>query len=307
MSEVGGKSASLANRAPGFSAMDTRTVNWTWGDKVVRLNASEGGNGRTILLLPALSSISTRHEMRPLQERLAREYSTFSIDWPGFGDEPRPQVDWAPEIYGAFLSFLLMSVVAQPHAIIAAGHAAGYVLKHAGSSPQVMPRLVLISPTWRGPLPTMMGEHRRFFDRLCRLVDRSTIGPLIYRLNVNPLVVRRMGAGHVYSDPDYLAGDRLHEKLAVARAGGARFASVRFVTGRLDPLAHREEFLECARRVSASVLVIYGSETPQRSLAEIEALAALPGIRSVRLPRGKLSVHEEFADETVEAITPFLQ
>ena len=216
--------------------MDTRTVNWTWRDKVVHLNATEGGNGRTILLLPALSSISTRHEMRPLQERLAREYSTFSIDWPGFGDEPRPQIDWAPEIYAAFLSFLLTSVVTQPHAIIAAGHAAGYVLKHAGSSPQVMPRLVLIAPTWRGPLPTMMGQHRRFFDRLCRLVDRSTIGPLIYRLNVNPLVVRRMGAGHVYSDPDYLTRDRLDEKLAVVRAGGARFASVRFVTGRLDPL-----------------------------------------------------------------------
>jgi pimeloyl-ACP methyl ester carboxylesterase len=307
MSEVGGKSAPLANRVPGFCAMGTRTVNWTWGDKVVRLNASEGGNGRTILLLPALNSISTRHEMRPLQERLARAYSTFSIDWPGFGDEPRPQIDWTPEIYAAFLLFLLMSVVTQPHAIIAAGHAAGYVLKHAGSSPQVMPRLVLIAPTWRGPLPTMMGKHRRFFDRLCRLVDRSTIGPLIYRLNVNPLVVRRMGAGHVYSDPDYLTGERLHEKLAVVRAGGARFASVRFVTGRLDPLASREEFLRCARCVTAPVMVIYGSETPQRSLAEIEALAALPGIRSVRLPRGKLSVHEEFADETVEAIIPFLQ
>jgi pimeloyl-ACP methyl ester carboxylesterase len=307
MSEVGGKSAPLADRGPGFSAMDTRTLNWTWRDKVVRLNATEGGNGQTILLLPALSSISTRHEMRPLQERLAREYSTFSIDWPGFGDEPRPQIDWAPEIYAAFLSFLLTSVVTQPHAIIAAGHAASYVLKHAGSSPQVTPRLVLIAPTWRGPLPTMMGEHRRFFDRLCRLVDRSTIGPLIYGLNVNPLVVRRMGAGHVYSDPDYLTEERLHEKLAVARAGGARFASVRFVTGHLDPFASREEFLGCARRLTAPVLVIYGSETPRRSLAEIEALAALPGIRSARLPRGKLSVHEEFADETVEAITPFLQ
>jgi pimeloyl-ACP methyl ester carboxylesterase len=153
----------------------------------------------------------------------------------------------------------------------------------------------------------MMGEHRRFFDRLCRLVDRSTIGPLIYRLNVNPLVVRRMGAGHVYSDPDYLTEERLHEKLAVARAGGARFASVRFVTGHLDPFASSEEFLGCARRATAPILVIYGSETPRRSLAEIEALAALPGIRSARLPRGKLSVHEEFADETVEAITPFLQ
>lgn len=285
--------------------MHTRTVNWRWRDQVIRLNATEGGNGQIILLLPALSSISTRHEMRPLQQRLARDYATFSIDWPGFGDEPRPQIDWAPEVYAAFLSFLLTSVLTRPHAIIAAGHAAGYVLRHAASSPQVTPQLVLIAPTWRGPLPTMMGEHRSFFDRLCRLVDRSTIGPLIYRLNVNPFVVRRMGAGHVYSDPDYLTGERLHEKLAVVRARGARFASVRFVSGRLDPFASREEFLACAGGVKAPVLVIYGSETPRRSLVEIEALAALPGIRSARLPRGKLSVHEEFPDAVVEAIGKF--
>ena len=127
-------------------AMETRAVNWSWGGKAIRLNSTEGGSGRTILLLPALSSISTRHEMRPLQDRLACEYSTFAIDWPGFGDEPRPQIDWAPEVYAAFLSFLLTSVLTRPHAIIAAGHAAGYVLRHAASSPQVTPRLVLIAP-----------------------------------------------------------------------------------------------------------------------------------------------------------------
>jgi hypothetical protein len=138
-------------------------------------------------------------------------------------------------------------------------------------------------------------------------VDRPLFGPLIYWLNVNPLVVRRMGAGHVYADPAYLTGERLRGKLAVVRADGARFASVRFVAGRLDPLANREEFLECARRAIAPILVIYGSGTPARSLVEIEALAALPRIRSVRLPRGRLSVHEEFADMTVEAITPFLR
>jgi pimeloyl-ACP methyl ester carboxylesterase len=287
--------------------MHTRAVNWSWCGKAIRLGSSESGSGRTILLLPALSSISTRHEMRPLQERLAREYATLSIDWPGFGDEPRPRMDWAPDAYDAFLSFLLTSVVSEPHAIIAAGHAAGYVLKHAAGVPHAAPRLVLIAPTWRGPLPTMMRGHRPWFDRLCRLVDRSTVGPLIYQLNVNPFVVRRMGAGHVYSDPAYLIGERLQEKLAVVRADGARFASVRFVTGRLDPFASREEFLACAQRVAAPIMVIYGSETPERSLAEIETLAALPGIRAAQLPRGKLSVHEEFADETAEAIVPFLR
>jgi pimeloyl-ACP methyl ester carboxylesterase len=280
-------------------------LEWNWRGQTIRLGTDASGTGPRVLLLPALSSISTRHEMGPLQERLARRYSTLSVDWPGFGDAARPQVDWRPEAYSAFLSFLLAEVIPQPYAIVAAGHAAGYVLKHAGNAPPA--KLVLLAPTWRGPLPTVMGGQRPLFERLCRLVDLPGLGPAIYRLNVNPFVVRRMGAGHVYSDLAFLDEARLREKLAVTRAPGARFASVRFVTGRLDPLASRDEFLALARRAAAPILVVYGAETPPRSRAEMEALAALPGIRSVRLSRGKLAVHEEFPDATAAAIDAFLR
>jgi len=286
--------------------MDTRILDWNWRGKIIRLGADARGNGPKVLLLPAPSSISSRREMHPLQERLAVRYSTLAVDWPGFGEAPRPQLDWTPDAYAAFLAFVLNSVMPHPHAIIAAGHAATYVLKHAASAPGLMARLVLVAPTWRGPLPTMAGGHRLFFDRLCRLVDRATVGPLIYRLNVNPFVVRRMGAGHVYSDPAFLDEERLRQKLAVVRADGARFASARFVTGRLDPLASREAFLDVARRAGAPILLVYGADTPPKSRAEMEALAAVSGVRTARLPRGKLAVHEEFPDTTLSAIEPFL-
>jgi pimeloyl-ACP methyl ester carboxylesterase len=286
--------------------MDTRILDWNWRGKPIRLGADARGSGPKVLLLPALSSISTRREMRPLKERLAARYSTLAVDWPGFGEAPRPQVDWTPEAYDAFLAYLLNSVMPHPHAIIAAGHAATYVVKHAASASEPTARLVLIAPTWRGPLPTMAGGHRPFFDRLCRLVDVPALGPLVYRLNVNRVVVRYMGAGHVYSAPAFLDEERLRQKLAVVRAEGARFASVRFVTGRLDPLASREAFLDVARRAQAPILLVYGADTPPRSRAEMEALAAVPGVRTARLPRGKLSVHEEFPDATLSAIEPFL-
>src|SRR5262245_20017993 len=285
--------------------MDTRILEWNWGGETLRLGADASGSGPKVLLLPALSSISSRREMRPLQERLAPRYSTLAVDWPGFGDAARPQMNWTPDAYTAFVAFLLSSAMAQPHAIIAAGHAATYVLKHAADAAPP-PRLVLIAPTWRGPLPTMLGGHRPFFDRLCRLVDRPGIGPLIYRLSVNRPAVRYMGAGHVYADPAFLEGERLREKLAVVRAPGARFASVRFVTGRLDPLPSREAFLDLARQASAPILLVYGAETPPKSRAEMEALAAVPGVRTVRLPKGKLSVHEEFPDATMQGIASFL-
>jgi pimeloyl-ACP methyl ester carboxylesterase len=287
--------------------MDTSILQWNWRGESIHLGARSMGTGPKLLLLPALSSISTRHEMRPLQERLARDYACLSVDWPGFGDGARPRLDWTPEAYSAFLAFLLTAVMPQPHAVVAAGHAAGYALAQAANAPRSIARLVLIAPTWRGPLPTMAGGHRPLFDRLCRLVDLPALGPLIYRLNVNRVVVRYMAAGHVYAEPAFLAGERLREKLAVTRAPGARFASVRFVTGRLDPLASREEFLALARRAAAPILVVYGAETPPRSRAEMAALAGVPGIRSVVLPRGKLAVHEEFPDATAAAIAPFLR
>src|SRR5258708_22626938 len=120
--------------------------------------------------------------------------------------------------------------------MVPAGRAATYVSEHAASASGPTTRLVLIAPTWRGPLPTMMGGQRPFFDRLCRLVDRPAVGPLIYRLNGNPFMVRHMGAGHVYADPAFLNCERMRQKVNVVRAPGAPFPPVRFVTGRLDPI-----------------------------------------------------------------------
>lgn len=287
--------------------MTTSTLDWNWRGANIRLDMHSSGTGPTLLLLPAFSSISTHLEMRPLAEHLAPRYSTVCVDWPGFGARARPQVDWTPDAYSTFLAFLLTSVVPHPHAVIAAGHAASYALKHAADTPQATTRLVLIAPTWRGPLPTVLGEPRPFLGRLRRLVDLPGIGPLVYRLNLNRFVMRRMGAGHVYTDPAFLTGEQLRQKLAVVRAPGARFASVRFVTGGLDPLEGREQFLDLARRARVPVLLIYGAETPPKSRAEMEALAAVPGIRSVTLPRGKLSVHEEFPGAVFEAMDPFLR
>src|SRR6516165_7332739 len=63
-------------------------------------------------------------EIRPLHERLCRNYQTVSIDWPGFGSRPRPRHDWRPKIYSDFLSHLTGKILPPLHAVIAAGHAA---------------------------------------------------------------------------------------------------------------------------------------------------------------------------------------
>ena len=90
--------------------MHSTQLTWTWRGNTVDLGFDTSGQGPTVLLLPALSSISTRREMWPLQQRLSSHYRTISVDWPGFGDQARPAIDWTPAAYAAFLEYLLEAV-----------------------------------------------------------------------------------------------------------------------------------------------------------------------------------------------------
>jgi len=281
-------------------------IDWAWQGEPMRLGVTRLGAGPTILLLPAMSSISTREEMRPLQTLLSTSYATVSVDWPGFGDQPRPLVDWRPDAYRAFLAHVLAEIAPKPLATIAVGHAAAYALQQAAATPGSAGALCLIAPTWRGPMPTVSGKPAGSFEWFVGLVDAPGIGALVYALNVNPLVLRVMGRGHVYADAAFLTPQKLAEKLRVTRTPGARHASVRFVTGQLDPFDDRASFLAAARRVKDPMLLLYGAGTPRKSRSEMEALAGLPNVETHVLARGKLAVQEEEPAAVEEALRAFL-
>ncbi|WP_226562261.1 alpha/beta fold hydrolase [Salipiger thiooxidans] len=276
-------------------------IEWQVDGKSVTIGVTRFGTGPCLLLLPAFSSISTREEMRPLQELLGQSFSTLAIDWPGFGDLPRPTVNWRPDLYRAFLRFVLADVV-RPDVTVAAGHAASYALTEAAEHPASLGRLVLLSPTWRGPLPTMMKRRLKAFGAVAKAVDLPLAGAALYRLNVNGLVIGMMARAHVYSNPDWLTPERTATKRLVTEAVGARHASFRFVAGELDLFSDQQAFLEAGRRAGSDIRVLYGREAPPKSKAEMLALAELPNVKRVELPRGKLSFYEEFPDDAAAAI-----
>jgi pimeloyl-ACP methyl ester carboxylesterase len=286
--------------------MNSRRLEWKCRGARISVGLDEAGKGPSLLLLPALSSISTRAEMGPLLEELAGEFQVSAVDWPGFGDGPRPKIDWSPDILSAYLNWLLSEVVANPFAIVAAGHAATYVLHHLARHPGATQRLALVAPTWRGPFPTMMGGTRPWFASLRAAFDAPALGAALYALNLSGPVVRKMGAGHVYEDLAWLSPARAAAKRAVTKAPGARYASVRFVTGALDRVADRASFIDLAGRAGVPILLVYADGAPPKSRAEMDALSAVAGVRTVRLARGKLAMHEEFAAQVAAELRPFL-
>lgn len=289
-----------------MSGRVTHIFEWTWKGKPVRVGYDVVGEGGTVVLLPSFSTVSTRDEMRPLADLLAPDFRTVAPDWPGFGAGRHQRLDHGPELHLAFLRAFVDQVVAGPAGVVAAGHAAGYALLLARDKPGAWSRIALVAPTWRGPLPTMMGGYRPVQGRVRAALGLPGIGHALYRLNVATPVIAAMYRRHVYADPSRVTPGFVAEKAKVARRRGGRFGSAAFVTGALDPVRGLDAFLGLAAPLAAPTLVAYGAGTPPKSLAGMEALVRLPGIGSRRLASGSLGIHEECAGAVAEALRPFL-
>ena len=253
------------------------------------------------LILPALSTISSRREVGELAKDLARDHLCLVPDWPGFGAQPRQRVPLEPATFHAFLDALLEAAPG-PYALgIAAGHAAGYLVAAARRHPNAFGRLVLVAPTWRGPLPTAMPHKAAWFPRIRAAVEAPLIGEALYRINISPPIIGRMMRAHVYGDREKVTPDLIRAKHAITRQRNGRFGTAAFVTGGLDPVANREDFLALFGPDLPPVLMLRPEGAPRRSGGEMDALAG-SGLVTTRSVPGALSPHEEHPAAIATAI-----
>jgi pimeloyl-ACP methyl ester carboxylesterase len=278
---------------------------WNWKGMEIEVIYETTGQGNPVLLLPAFSTVSTREEMRPLAELLAPQFQVLSLDWPGFGESSRPRTDYEPQLYHQFLRDFVESIFNSPVAVIAAGHAAGYVMQLAQSKPNVWSKIVLAAPTWRGPLPTMSQKQSGWHGIVRELVRSPLLGQFLYKLNTTPSFLSLMYRRHVYVDAAKVTPDFIQNKWQVTQKSGARYGSAAFVTGGLDPAKTRSEFTDKFQQLAVPVIVVTAEKSPPKSKAEMEILAELPGVESIVIP-GSLGLHEEYAADLANAVKSFI-
>jgi pimeloyl-ACP methyl ester carboxylesterase len=286
---------------------EVRQFTWHWQNETLNAVYETLGEGTPILLLPAFSSVTSRVEMRDFAQELAARYRVYVLDWIGFGESDRPAIEYAPKLYRAFLRNFVHTLFAEPIVVIAAGHTAGYVMQLAQETPQPWRGRVLVSPTWRGPLPTMMGEQRRkVYGWLQKLVNNAIVGPLLYWLNTTQGFLRLMYRRHVFANATNLSRELIALKQRLSRQPNGRFASAAFVTGALDPLRSRQDWLNLFQPIGVPVLMVIGEQMPPKSRAEAEVAAHFGGgVQVLRMP-GRLGLHEEYPELLADNIRPFL-
>ncbi|MGL5795681.1 MAG: alpha/beta fold hydrolase [Waterburya sp.] len=277
--------------------------NWSWQGKQYQVVYETIGQGNPVLILPAFSTVSSRTEMKAIAQILANHYQVTVLDWLGFGESECPRVDYNPALFQNLLSNLVKSVFNCPIILVAAGHAAGYALKLTQDYPNIISKLILIAPTLQGPL-RVMGLPDGVRNGVKNLVRSPIIGQVLYYFNTTPGFLRLMYKRHVYVDETKLTPEFIAQKHQITSKKGGRYAPAAFVTGAIDPVFNREEFLNCLSSIFIPVLIIVAENAPPKSKAEMLAMAELEQVQTVQLP-GTLGIYEEYPEAVAEAIQRF--
>ena len=280
---------------------------WRWEQQAISIAYEMMGTGSPILLLPALSTISSRDELRELGKLLSTNHQVYILDWVGFGESDRPKIKYEPKVFRGLLRSFVRETFSEPVVVMAAGHTAGYVMDLVAEAPNPWSWVVLLAPTWRGPLPSMMGDGKKKRYRAIQgLINLPIIGQFLYWLNTTQGFLRFMMTRHVYANPANITPEVLRSKRKITQAKGARFASAAFVTGALDGVRSSEDWLKYFQPLRLPVLMVIGEQMPPKSRKEDEIVANFSGVQVVRTP-GSLSLHEEYPEIVFAEISPFLE
>lgn len=321
----------------GVSAADKQPTplkksNWQWKfkDNTISIYYEEykkksSQPNKNILFIPTISDVSTVEEWRLVAQGLIQRDASLNwqvtiVDWPGLGYSDRPKMDYDADVMEKFLVDLVNSFdgpVSRSDnelVIVGGGHAATIAVRAAKKGLVKPSAIAAVAPTWAGPLPIVFGRDSTAESRYALLrgtLRAPAVGWMMYNVLVsNEKSIASQYKSHVYADPSNVTSDFVRKRYELTKTKGARYVPAAFLTGLLDPVTTREEFLDIfagLEEKNVPVLVVSSAGSPKRSKAEMEALRNAKGVKKFVEVPGALLPQEEYPEAVAEQLFTFLE
>ncbi|KAJ4824211.1 hypothetical protein Tsubulata_013069 [Turnera subulata] len=312
-------------------SLTLKSNNWQWKFKNNSINIYYEEHGResleppkNILMIPTISDVSTVEEWRSVAQDIVQRTSDVSwratiVDWPGLGYSDRPKMDYNADVMEEFLVDFInapdspLSLSENDLVVFGGGHAATISVRAAKKGLVKPKAIAAVAPTWAGPLPIVFGRDSSMETRygLLRGTLRApAVGWMMYNMLVsNEKSIESQYKSHVYANPDNVTAEIINSRYALTKRDGARYAPAAFLTGLLDPVKSREEFLDLFASLDGKIplLVVSAEGSPKRSKAEMEALKGAKGVNKYVEVPGALLPQEEYPTIVAQELYKFLE
>ena len=250
------------------------------------------GSGKPLLLVHSINAAGSAAEVRPLYEHCGATRTVFAIDLPGYGHSLRSDRAYTPRV----MTDALHAVAAQvrqrcggaPLDAMALSLSCEFLARAASEAPAHWGRLALVSPTGFNGRADRRGApgSTRAVPGMLRLLRQPLWEQALFRGLTRPGVVRyfleRTWGSKAIDEP------MLQAALVSAKAPGARFAPLHFLSGGLFS-ADIHSVYEALRGPVWACHGVRGDFTDYRGMALVPAVA---GWQCTVYPTGALPYFE---------------
>jgi pimeloyl-ACP methyl ester carboxylesterase len=243
--------------------MASHYYDWRLG----RVHYDRRGMGDPMLLVHNIYPGASREEFERNIPQLARRFTIYSIDLPGFGDSDAPRLKYTAQLYIQLLADFLRQEIGQAAHVVSAGLSCAYVTEAAARDGGLFNRLVFICPRSE---PTGLDSPRWFAPIRHLFLSTPALGSGSYQAIISEPELGRF-LRECYHDPGAIPARTVRRLARNARRPGSIHAYASLVTGYLDwPL------LSGLPKVQRPMLLIWGRQarpTPIEHSVRLVALA----------------------------------
>ncbi len=255
------------------------------------------GTGPSVVLLHSIHACAWSMEWRNIVPDLSTRFTTYSLDFLGFGASAHPELRFTADLYVTLVRDFLAEVVRDPAVLVGSSLGGTYAIAVAAEPASLVRGVCAIGPAGVTRLTVPGGAAGSVVQGLFRT---SFPGGALFSLLVSKRSIRFF-LKDIYHDQRMMSDEVVGLYHASASLPNARFAPAAFVGMRLNLDIRRT-----LPAMAAPFMLVWGSfasQTPFKEAPDVHALR--PEAPFVVFPAGDLP-HEECPAEFLQSLTAFL-
>lgn len=263
------------------------------------------GSGPPLILIHGLNPGASSHEMEVLFNHYRLKRTVYSLDLLGYGLSERPRIDYTTSIYTKqiheFIEYVQTLHDTKPE-VIALGLTTEYLVTIANESPELLNKIILITPTGLENKTTRL-------NRICRraalnFFNLPIVGQGAFNLMTSKLFLNKYLEKRIFVEPRNISYMMLQQYYYTTHVTGAKNAPPFVLSGDLVV----ENLFQKYLNLKVPTLVIWG--TGCESCYKLDAMKAIikdnKNIDEKVIEKGGLLSHIEKPDQFFNSADKFL-
>lgn len=268
---------------------------WRFGN----IHYTKTGNGKPLLLIHDLNSISSGYEWHSMVSLLKEHYTVYTIDLLGCGRSEKPNITYTNYLYVQLISDFIKSVIGRRTDVAACGGSAALVLMACSSNHEQFDQLFFINPDSILTCSQIPGKYAKLYKIM---LDLPILGTLIYHISVSKKNIYQQFKENYFENP-YSAKSSLidiyYESAHLGESPKSVYSSITCNYTKCN-------IVNALKKIDNSIYMIGCRSIPGIDERLEEFKKYNPAIETSLLSKGKYLPHLECPDEIWNAMKTYL-